>query len=92
MMMTLWKKSSAADKMEKIGQVIRRKIAAGSKSEREALMLCTAEGDFVLRRMGGNPGNDAELERMVGQTVKSEGELAGGYMFLARQITRVEKS
>jgi len=78
--------------MEKTGQVIRRRIAAGSKSERDALMLSTPEGDFVLRRMGGNPYADPELERMLGQTVRSEGELVGGYTFLARQITPVKES
>jgi len=55
-------------------------------------MLSTPEGDFVLRRMGGNPYADPELERMLGQTVRSEGELVGGYTFLARQITPVKES
>jgi hypothetical protein len=76
--------------MEKVGKVIRRRIAVGSKSERDALMLSTADGDFVLRRMGGDPFHDPELEQLVGQTIKSEGELAAGYTFLARQIMPVE--
>lgn len=58
----------------------------GSKSERDAVVLSTSEGDFVLRRMGGNPFHDPDLEQMVGQTVQSDGELAPGSTFLARQI------
>ncbi len=75
----------AAD-VEKIGQVVRRTVAKGSKSERMAVMLVTADGDFVLRRMGGNPFHDPDLEKMVGKTVRSEGEVAPGYTFLARNI------
>jgi hypothetical protein len=78
--------------MEKVGQVIRRRIAVGSKSERNALMLSTAEGDFVLRRLGADPYHDPDLERLVGQTVKSEGEMAGGSTFIARRITAVKPS
>lgn len=78
--------------MEKIGRVIRRKIAAGSKSEREAVMLSTADGDYVLRRMGGNPFHDSDLEQMVGKTVRGEGEVASGYTFLVRNIVPISSS
>ncbi len=75
--------------MEKVGKVIRRKIALGSKSEREAVLLSTPDGDFILRRMGGNPFQDPDLEQWVGQKVKGEGEVAAGSTFLARRITPV---
>jgi hypothetical protein len=59
------------------GSVVRKPIATGSKSEREAVVLLTDSGQFVLRRHGGNPFNDPELNKLVGKTIKCSGELTG---------------
>ena len=75
--------------MEQVGQVERQVIGKGSKSECAALVLKTPAGDFVLRRVGGNGFQDTELEKFVGQTVQAEGDVHGGYTFLARKVTRV---
>jgi len=60
-----------------VGKVIRRRVSAGSKSDRDAVLLSTADGDYILRRRGGNPFRDAALDRWVGSTVRATGEIAG---------------
>ncbi|HEX8747604.1 MAG TPA: hypothetical protein VF717_10420 [Pyrinomonadaceae bacterium] len=67
--------------MQLKGSVIRKLIAAGSKSEREAIVLTTDKGEYVLRRKGGNPFFDEALEKLVGKRILCEGDLAG-YTFL----------
>ena len=64
------------------GTVVRKPFAVGSKSEREAVVLVTADGrEYVLRRLGGNPFHDAELEALVGKRIACEGQLHG-YTFI----------
>lgn len=63
------------------GRVVKKMFAAGSKSEHEAVMLVTKEGQYVLRRKEGNPFFDEELEGLVGKSIKCEGDLTG-YTFL----------
>lgn len=58
-----------------VGKVTQRPFAVGSKSERNAIRLETSEGSFVLRREGGNPLYDPELEPLVGKTIAGEGEV-----------------
>jgi hypothetical protein len=57
------------------GQVIQHLTAKGSKSERKAVFLETAEGSFVLRRRGGNPFVDPVLQELVGKTLLVKGIL-----------------
>ena len=57
------------------GKVVRRAFAAGSKSERMAVILETPEGDYVLRREGGNAFSDPVLEHLVGKRIVAEGTL-----------------
>lgn len=67
--------------MQLTGQVTRKLFAAGSKSEREAVILVTDRGEYVLRRKGGNPFYDEALEELVGKRIRCEGELTG-YTFI----------
>jgi hypothetical protein len=67
--------------MQLSGRVIKKPFAAGSKSEREAIILVTEAGEYVLRRTGGNPFFDAELENLVGKQIRCDGNLTG-YTFL----------
>lgn len=67
--------------MQLTGHVTKKLFAAGSKSEREAVIIVTNEGEFVLRRKGGNPFFDSQLEDLVGKTIRCEGDLTG-YTFL----------
>jgi hypothetical protein len=60
--------------MKITGEVVRRRVAIGSKSEHEAVLLVDASGrSYILRRRGGNPFRDPELDRLVGSRVECEG-------------------
>ncbi|UCG51328.1 MAG: hypothetical protein JSW58_14205 [Candidatus Latescibacterota bacterium] len=56
-----------------IGDVVERRFARGSKSERDAVMFSTRYGDFVLRREGGHPLFDPELKKLVGKRIRAWG-------------------
>jgi hypothetical protein len=56
------------------GKVSQKTVAKGSKSEHLAVVLETGAGDLVLRRPGGNPFSDPELERLVGKTIRVKGQ------------------
>lgn len=68
--------------MEFVGQVRRRRVSAGSKSERAAVTLVTDSGEYVLRRHAGNPFRDPVLEGLVGKTIRGEGRLTGTTLVL----------
>ena len=70
------------------GKVIKKLFAKGSKSEHEAICIQTEEGVYKLKRMGGNPFKDAELEKLVGKDVKATGTI-DDYQFIATEITEV---
>ena len=55
--------------MELRGSVIRRRFGTGTKSEHEAVMLATGQGTYRLRRRGGNPFQDPELDQLVGHEI-----------------------
>ena len=55
------------------GDVVRRRVGEGSKSERDAVMLDTADASFVLRRRGGNAFSDPQLDALVGRRARLEG-------------------
>lgn len=59
--------------MELRGTVVRRPFGVGTKSEHQAVMLATDRGTFRLRRAGGNPFHDPELERLVGTGIVCQG-------------------
>ena len=59
------------------GRVTRRLVAPGSKSEREAVVLDTGGDQYVLRRKGGNPFSDPQLDELVGKNVRAIGEVHG---------------
>ncbi len=59
------------------GRVLKKPFGVGSKSEHEAVILVTESGEFVLRRQGGNPFQDPQLDSLVGQSITCEGVLHG---------------
>jgi hypothetical protein len=63
--------------MELNGRVIKKLYAVGTKSEREAVMLETAEETYILRRLGGNAFQDSALEALVGSMILATGDLHG---------------
>jgi hypothetical protein len=69
--------------MKMQGRVIKKQVARGSKSERKAVLLSTDEGEFVLRRQGGNAFQDEVLDGLVGQNISCTGQLHG-YTFIIK--------
>lgn len=67
--------------MQLSGRVTKKLFGKGSKSEHEAVVLDTEEGQYVLRRRGGNPFHDPELEKLAGKTIRGRGDIVG-YNFL----------
>jgi hypothetical protein len=67
------------------GAVVRGPFGTGSKSEREAIWLETADRRFVLRRKDGPTFDDRALEKYVGKRVKCDGFIVG-YTLLAERI------
>lgn len=65
------------------GKVIRQLWGSGSKSEHVAVVLQTSDGPLKLRRAGGNPFHDEELENLVGQTITCEGDVASGHLLMS---------
>lgn len=60
--------------MKFTGVVQKKRIAIGSKSERDALVMHQKGADFILRRFGSNAMEiDEELLELEGETVTLEG-------------------
>jgi hypothetical protein len=59
------------------GEVAKKLLYAGTKSEHEGLVLITDEGEFKLRREGGNPFRDDILDHLEGKKIQGEGILRG---------------
>jgi len=58
------------------GTVFRELYAPGSKSERQAVMIRTAEGTkLLLQRRDGNPFADPVMDDLVDKTIEAEGDL-----------------
>jgi hypothetical protein len=75
--------------MEFLGKVVRKPLAAGSKSERLAVCIEGAGGNYVIRREQGNPFHDPQLEALVGKTIKARGSLVGDYTLLMSHWTEL---
>jgi hypothetical protein len=56
-----------------VGKVTKSVFGKGSKSEHEAVFLETDKGKYALRRQGGNPFYDPELEELVGKRIQCNG-------------------
>ena len=66
------------------GTVTRQSVAEGSKSERDAVVLETGQGQLILRRQGGNPFQDPELDGLVGKRIRAEGDEHAGTLIMER--------
>jgi hypothetical protein len=64
------------------GQVIRKRHAAGSKSDRDAVMLDVGDEELVLRRFGGNAFSDDVLDKLVGHRIRGVGQRVGCTLIL----------
>lgn len=72
--------------MELVGKVVRKAVAVGSKSERDAIVLQTDGEDLVLRIHDGNPFHDPRLDALVGKNIRATG-VQHGYTFLMKDWT-----
>ncbi len=66
------------------GRVTKKKYGKGSKSERDAVYIQTADTQLILRRKNGPVYADAELERYIGREVKCDGFLVGTTLLAER--------
>jgi hypothetical protein len=64
------------------GKVVRQAWGAESKSSHPAVVLLTPQGPLKLRRSGGNPFVDPELEQLVGREIAGEGEIHQNQLLL----------
>ena len=67
------------------GRVVRKRLSIGSKSEHEALVLVTPDGqEYKLRRQEGNLFRDPELDVLEGKRIECEGMLRNGQLIMTR--------
>jgi hypothetical protein len=67
------------------GRVVRKRVSAGSKHEHDALVLITADGaEYRLRREGGNPFRDPELDYLEGKNIECEGVERNAQVIMSR--------
>jgi len=65
------------------GQVVLQRQGGRSKSARDAVVLKTENGDFVLRIQGGNAFSDPRLDVLVGKTIEAEGIVHEGVLIMS---------
>jgi hypothetical protein len=65
------------------GEVTKRVLYPGTKSEHEGFVFITAEGEFKLRRQGGNPFHDETLDQLEGKEIEGEGILRGSQFIMS---------
>lgn len=72
-----------------VGKVTKKIFGKGTKSEYEALYLETADGQYVLRRQGGNPFFDPVLQELLGKRVSCKG-FVEDYVLMISEWTVIE--
>ncbi len=66
------------------GRVTRKLLYRGTKSEHEGLVLLAPEGEFKLRRQGGNPFEDETLNALEGKEIEGEGIVRKNQFIMSR--------
>lgn len=66
------------------GRVERTLVNRGSKSDHDAAVLTTSDGSYTLRRQGGHPFSDPEIDALVGQRIRGEGVMSAGQFIMSR--------
>jgi len=70
---------------EIVGKISKRLLAQGTKSEHRGMVLEDAQGlQHVLRRVGGNPFRDPELEALEGRRLRLLGRATEGFFLVER--------
>ena len=73
------------------GKVVRKMFGQGSKSEHEAVFLVSTDAEYVLRRAGGNPFFDQQLNDLVGKQVRIDGTIQGYHLIVEKWQDMLEK-
>ena len=68
--------------MQYNGLVFKKLFAAESKSEHESVCIKITEGEFNLRRVGGNPFVDDVLEQLIGESITCDGEIINNQLII----------
>lgn len=68
------------------GHVVRKRVAAGSKSDHDAVMLDTGDEQLILRRHGGNAFSDDVLDDLVGHRIRGTGQRVGSTLILSKWV------
>jgi hypothetical protein len=66
------------------GRVVQKRINIGSKSEHDAAVLIAGDGEFKLRRQGGHPFADPQVQSLVGKRIRAEGFVSAGQFIMER--------
>ncbi|MEO8764934.1 MAG: hypothetical protein ABI416_11630 [Ginsengibacter sp.] len=82
-------KNASDGRVELTGKVIQKKFGIGSKSEHEAIYFETPVGVFQLRRLGGNPFYDQELNKLLGKIITATG-IVNDKLFIATTIKTID--
>jgi hypothetical protein len=70
------------------GKVERQLARKGTASEHQAVVLRTKNGEqVILQRIGGNPFNDKETQRLAGKHIDVEGYRLGD-IFRYTKVTK----
>lgn len=69
------------------GKLKREKVLPGSKNEHDAFILETNEGNFRLKRIGGNPYYDDFFETYLNKEVTIDGIKKISYL----QVHKIEE-
>ena len=68
------------------GEVVKKRVAPGSKSEHDAVVLMAADGaEYLLRRLGGNAFSDPDLDALVGKRIRGAGNIVAGATFIMKE-------
>ena len=65
------------------GHVSKKLLNKGTKSEHKGLVLLAPEGEFKLRRQGGNPFWDQTLASLEGKEIEGEGILRKDHFIMS---------
>jgi hypothetical protein len=68
---------------ELVGIVVKKEVGRGTKSEHDAVMIVTGDGEYKLRRRGGNPFVDPVLSELVGKRIRANGEVDAGQLIMS---------
>lgn len=68
------------------GRVSKKVLYTGTKSEHEAIILTTRQGEFKLRRKGGNAFMDDTLINLEGKEIEGDGVVRGNQFIMDKWI------